>query len=295
MDTWGSTPPMHQISPGTLPGIATRDDEPPGTTTPNSDRPAAVEAQLHRVPPRQPWMSSGTGPAPHASEFPTRLFDRPSSVFVYGSSRPLVNLTLYALATHTNPEFQWVEIGSLSEDRMPCDPVRLGWIPRSRLWVIDRPGALRPYVENLPIHDLIRSDEAPETLAHFAEFVRLPETSQRILTTGASGRPGVVAVSNAQRVEESFPTSMIPSILDVHRSAGYSVLVGYGEKPGAGRELFDFVFRLQGTDREKKDWKGIELVCEKGISIGPLKDRAPVRLEAIPLIANVVSEARPTP
>ena len=277
------------------PSVPPRDGDVSPPPSQISGRSGPIEGPLHKVPPRHPHLAAAGGSPNDSSEFPSHMFGQPSSVFVYGTSRPLVNLTLYALATHTNPEFQWVEIGALSEDRMPCDPVRLGWIPGSRLWVIDRPKELRPGADHLPIHDLIRSDEPEEVLGHFSDFLRLPDTSQRILTATSPERPGVVAVTNAQRVQQSFPFEVVPSILNVHRRSGYSVIIGFGEHPGAGRDVFDFVFRLQGQDLEKKDWKGMELVCEKGIDSGPLKESRPVRLDQIPLIANVVSEARSTP
>jgi len=229
--------------------------------------------------------------------FPARLFDRPGSVFVYGPSRPLVNLTMFAFAAAMNPDFHWVEIGRLTEPRTPCDPVRLGWIPGHRLWLVDPPDSLRPNdaAANLRLHSLIRSDEAPESLHLFTEFLRLPDLSQRILASQApNGRPNVVAVANAQRVETVYSTAHIPKILSVHRSAGFSVLVGFGDSPGPGRDVFDFVFRLQGVDVETADWKHNQLVCERGISSGSLRDGHPVRLDQIPLLAEVLSRARPS-
>jgi len=224
------------------------------------------------------------------------MFDRPSSVLVYGPSRALVNLTLFALAQATTPEFQWLDIGVPGEERTPVDPVRLGWIPEERLWLIERPDALRPddLTANLALFGLIRSDEPPTTLAQVAEFLRLPQVSQRILATRPSdGRPGALAVTNAHRVMAVFPPDRVPPILSVHRNAGFSVFVGYADSAGPGRFLFDFVIRLDGE--HAAGWKSSQMVCEKGITAGPLRDGRPVRLSEIPIVARVLTKAKFSP
>ena len=231
------------------------------------------------------------------STFPTELFREAHSVFVYGPSRPLVRLTLFALASSVNPLFHWVEFASPSVERTPCDPVRLGWIPEDRLWLIDPTDPPRPddVSRNLPISKLISANEPPESLNHFAEFLRLPELSQQIIASQApDGHPGVVAVTNVQHVADVFSHDRVPSILSVHRHSGFSVMVGHDETAGPGRELFDFVFRLEGTGDRLNDWKRYKLVGEKGITSGPLRDRRPVRLDDIPLLDAVLSEARPS-
>jgi hypothetical protein len=162
--------------------------------------------------------------------------------------------------------------------------------------MVDPPGSLRPEdaSANIPLDGVIRADDSPESRRLLTEFLRLPDLSQRILASQVPDRrPGVVAVANAQRVEDSFSAERVEPILAVHRSAGFSVLVGYGSSPGSGRDLFDFVFRLQGTDVDTGDWKHHQLVCERGISTGPLRELRPLRLDQIPLLSDVVSKARP--
>lgn len=216
-------------------------------------------------------------------------------MFVYGRPRTLVNLVLFALAEATNPEFQWVEIGMPEEGRPPLDPAALGWVPKGRLWVVEHPDSLRPddLSANRALFGLIRSDEPPEALAQVAEFIRLPDVSQRILASRPpDGQPGAVAVVNAHRVMSTFSADRVPSILEVHRNAGFSVLVGYTESAGPGKALFDFVFRLDGDGAT--DWKNALLVCEKGIASGPLRDGRPVHLEEIPILAELLSRATET-
>jgi hypothetical protein len=227
--------------------------------------------------------------------FPSDLFDRPNAVFVYGPSRPLVTLTLFALAEATTPEFHWLDIGVPGEARTAFDPVHLGWIPAERLWKIERPDALRPddLTTNRALFNLIRSDDPPAALNQLSEFLRLPDTSQRILATRPSdGRPGALAVTNAHRMMAAFPTNRVPPILMVHRNAGFSLFVGFSDAAGPGRSSFDFVFRLDCEHIGA--WKTGHLVCEKGITVGPLRDARPVALDAVPLLADVLARAMST-
>ncbi len=257
------------VSPG---HIAER----PREAVPSENRP-------HKVPPRRPPVFSAPASDGGVTIFPAHLFDRPNSVLVYGPSRPLVNLTLYALAEATTPEFHWLDIGVPGEERAAADPVQLGWIPEDRLWLVDRPEALRPddLTANLALFGLIRSDEPTATLNQLTEFLRLPETSQRILSVRPNdGRPGALAVTNAHRVMAAYPPHRVPPILALHINAGFSVLVGYADSAGPGRSAFDFVFHLDGPSIS--EWRKSHLVCEKGITSGPLRDGRPVALEEIP-------------
>jgi len=268
------------------------DGPPGGSGVPHAPPPSP----LRRVPGRGSRPEAGDRPEPGSAVFPTQLFGTPNHVFVYGPSRPLVNLTIFALASNTNPEFHWVEIGSRNEPRMPCDPIRLGWIPPDRLWLVDVPEALRPSdpASRASLAGVIRPDEPVDSLRQFVEFLRLPDTSQRIIASQVpNGHPGVVVVTNAHRADSVFSADQVPSILEVHRNAGISVMVGYGAAPGPQRDLFDFVFRIQGEDKFAQDWKTNQLVCEKGISSGPLRDLRAIPLPQIPILADVVSRARP--
>lgn len=271
---------------------------PPGYVPPGRAEPTVFPGEpLHRMPGRRPPSVPNSGPEAGSPVFPARLFDQPNGVFVYGASRAIVNLTLFTLATQANPGFHWVEIGSMGEPRPASDPVRLGWIPDDRLWLIDAPETLRPDESsaNLPLFEMIRSDEPPDAIRHILDFLRLPDRSQRIIGSQLpNGRPGVVAVTNAHRAGATFSSGDVPAILSVHRNAGFSVMVGYSEAAGPARDLFDFVFRVQGRDEQPADWMTTQLVCEKGITAGPLRELRPIHLAEIPILAEVFARARPS-
>ena len=269
-----------------------RASEPSPRARSSSSEDARSDGSLHRVPGRRGPPPPTVAPGAGDSLFPEHFFTRPNSVIVYGPARSLVNLTLFAFAEATNPQFQWVDIGLPGEESVPSDPVTLGWVPEERLWRVDRPESLRPddLTANLALFGLIRSDEPPAALAHVAEFLRLPDLSQRILASRSpNSTPNVVAVTNSQRVMSTFPPKRIVGILNVHLQAGFSVLVGAAEAGTEGKSLFDFVFRIDADG--PNSWSTAQLVCERGIHSGPLTDGRPVRLEEIPLLAAVLSQA----
>lgn len=271
--------------------------------SPNSDwalgpnSPTTLPGPMHRVPgPDASRPSDDSNPA-GASVLPGALFQQPHSVLVFGPSRPLVRLTLFAFASAANPGFHWVEFSSPNAERTPCDPVRLGWIPDGRLWLIDPPHSMQPddTSATLPISKLISGDEPADSRSRFAEFLRLPELSQRIIASQVpDGHPGVVAVTEARQVTAAFPSERVPSILNLHQELGISVMVGHDSLPGPGRDLFEFVFHLRGEGERLEDWKQYQLVCEKGIVSGPLRDRRPVLVGEIPFLAEVLARARPS-
>jgi len=265
-------------------------------STDGADPPAPPSDPLHRVPGRdanRPFADPGQD---GASLFPGTLFHQPHSVLVFGPSRPLVRLTLFALASRTNPRFHWVEFSPPATERTPCDPVRLGWIPQDRLWLVDPARPLEPNEGAMAdsLSKMISTEEPPESRSRFAEFLRLPDLSQQIIASQVpNGHPGVVAVSEVQQASETFAPEQVGSILALHQELGFSVMVGHYRPPRNDRDVFDFVFRLQGEGERLEDWKHYQLTCEKGATVGPLRDRRPVPVGGIPLLYNVLSRARP--
>jgi len=250
---------------------------------------------MHRLPGREANRPQTDPGHDGAALFPGTLFHQPHSVLVFGPSRRLVRLTLFALASHTNPDFHWVEFRSSVTERTPCDPVRLGWIPENRLWLIDSPRSLEPKDADMPVglSKLISAEEPPDSRSRLVEFLRLPELSQQIIASQTpDGHPGVVAVSEIEHAPDMFSSSHVVSILSVHQDLGLSVMVGHYSTPGPGRDLFDFVFRLQGEGERLEDWKHYQLICEKGVNTGPFRERRPISLREIPLLDEVVSRAR---
>jgi hypothetical protein len=207
------------------------------------------------------------------------------SALIYGENRALVNLVLYALAEEANPRFRWLEVRSPEPSSSHWDPVQLGWIPEGRVWSTDPTDGLAPdrARTNAAIFELVRSDEAPATLQRLADFLRLPDSMQRIFAelTPASA-PHLLAVANVDRIAGSFPESTLGPILDAMEWARCSLFAGFvgGNPPVHPR--FTHVVRVAGTSPEH--WQEAYLHFEreslfKGLRLGGVA--SPLDLPAV--------------
>jgi hypothetical protein len=243
---------------------------------------------------QSPPTRHGREGAPYDPSLPAELRARPVSAFLYGSSRPLVNLTLYALAHAANPDFLWVDIRVPGEELHRTDPVALGWVPKGRIVALDRRETLKSDLAANPeaISTMIRPEESEPGFAPIAEFLRLPDPSQQILSRPPpDGVPGVVAVTNAHRLMAAYASARVPPILSAHLSAGYSIFVGWAEAPGPGRMAFDYVFRIDGES--PREWRDSTITCEKGDPAGTLRVGHSVRLSRLSFLEKVFESALP--
>jgi hypothetical protein len=186
------------------------------------------------------------------------------SALVYGSDRDLVNLVLYALADEVSPRFRWLEVRTPDEPSSAWDPVRMGWIGPERVWSIDAvEGLALDHVRaNAAIFELVRSDEPPVTLQRLADFLRLPETMQRIVgELSPASAPHLLAVANADRVAGSIPDSTLGPILDALEWARCSLFAGFvGPNPPANAH-FSHVVRVAGGSPAR--WQETQLYFER--------------------------------
>ncbi len=213
----------------------------------------------------------------------------PTSLFLYGESRPLVNLALFALAHAANPELLWVDVRVPGEERGVADPMSRGWVRPGRGIAIERLSELhpRPAVDGARLAELLRDEADRDRVARFLE---LPNVTQELLTrTPDPGRPGVVAVTNAHRLMAAYADQPLAPILDAHRSAGYSLFVGYADVPGPGRFGFDYSLRLDGEGLGS--WHSAVLECERGAGSGPFAEGARTRLDRLPYLATTFRAA----
>jgi hypothetical protein len=224
---------------------------------------------------------SGGGPAP-------------PSVLVYGLSRPLVNLALYALAEDANPGFHWLDVRSDSEASSQWDPVRLGWVEPPRLWSTDPMHPLTPDhpTANAAIFHLVRSDEPPAMLARLADFLRLPPKMQEILAEIPSeGGPNILAVANCDRMSGKLPTAALAPILDAFEWAGCSLFVGFKGANPVARERFTHVVRIEGDSVSR--WRSARVHFERvGAETPPSKPEGALLTE-IPFLESVFARAAP--
>lgn len=205
-------------------------------------------------------VEGSTGPSPDRAQ-------RPQSVLVYGDSRPMVNLLLYALAEDAMPDFHWLDFRPDSEPPAEWDPAGLGWLNSRRAWVADPEEGLSPdnARANAAIFELIRSDEPPEVLARLTDLLRLPPRIRHVLEAiSAAGEPSLLAVANVDRVSESIPEVALAPIVAAFAWLRCSLYVGYAGARAPRLADFSTVLRIDGTSPYR--WRDARVHFERGTS-----------------------------
>ncbi len=220
-------------------------------------------------------FSDRSGAAPHVP-----------SALVHGTDRDLVNLVLYALAEEIHPRFRWLEVRSPDEPASPWDPVRRGWLGPERVWSIDTVDDLAPdhARANAAIFEIVRSDEPPATLQRLADFLRLPEALQRIVSElSPTAAPHLLAVADADRLVGPIPEATIGPILDALEWARCSLFAGFVGSDPPSKARFGHVVRVEGSSPAR--WQEARLYFERE----PLFEGARVGGAASPLDVPAVA------
>jgi hypothetical protein len=231
---------------------------------------------------------------PLSVEFPPEVRKGPTTIYLWGTSRPVLNLTLFAIARFLNPRFHWLDIREPDVAAAPTDPVRLGWVAEDRLFLVDCPRSLElgPEVPRDSVRRVVRSDEPDEVIADLSSFIRLPSISQEIAASAARGsRPGVLAASNTDRITAFYPSTAegVRPLLSVMTRRGISIVFAHTGQPSAHRQAYDYIFAVDAPGPER--WREGGILCEKGISQGPLRVGNPVPLQRIAVVAQTFERA----
>ena len=177
-----------------------------------------------------------------------------ASVYLWGSSRPVVNLVLYAMAGRIDPEFAWLQVS----DRGNLDAVdRLlmqGW-KRPRLdRVALRAAELLPRPEVDPSFMRRLFDDEPGEdgeVERLREFVSLPAAVQQVVSRHVPRRgTKVLAIPNADRLADLYAGRPfeLEMLLRVLEETSVSLLTGRSNGPGPLRQLFQYVMELRVPD-----------------------------------------------
>lgn len=225
----------------------------PGAGAPSRPATGVTSRRLpHPVPGIGP-LAEGTGRTPHVP-----------SALVYGSDRDLVNLVLFALAEEANPRFRWLQVRAPNESASAWNPVGRGWLGHDRVWSIDAVEGLSPDSAraNAAIFELVRSDEPPATLLRLADFLRLPDAMQRIVSElSPASAPHLLAVANSDRIAGAIPESTIGPILDALEWARCSLFAGFvGSNPPSSAR-FTHVVRVDGGSPAR--WQEAQIHFER--------------------------------
>ena len=219
---------------------------------------------------------------------PPDLFDPRTSVILSGSSRPLLNWVAYSLVVNHAGGFLWGHVRLEDEVLEENDPLNRQIIPRERFISVS-PEELVPddFRANVALGGLARSDAEEDSVRRFADFLRLPDQTQRMISElPREGPAPVLVLSGAHRVAPRYtPGAVGPTLRRVIEFGG-SVLIVWAEARVEARFQFDHVLHLTGED--PKTWQDAVLTVEKGWSTGPLTTGAKLRLGDIPSVARVL-------
>lgn len=170
------------------------------------------------------------------------------------------------------------------------DPLKTQTIPREKFIAVS-PNELMPddFRGNVALGGLARSEGEEESVRRFADFLRLPDQTQRLFSElPREGPSPVLVLSCAHRLAPLYtPEAVGPTIRRIIEFGG-SVLVTWAETRVRARFEFDRVLYLKGD--EPKRWKEAVLTVEKGWPTGPLTTGAELRLSDISMVASVLGK-----
>ena len=179
------------------------------------------------------------------------LFPHPTSVFICGTSRSLLNWVAYALAAESDPQFVWTDVRLKGEVVAAEDLLSHDLIPSDRLRLVS-PAELTPddATANVAVSAVIRDDDIPEEVQRTVEFLRLPAKTQELLANARSeGPPPVVVLSNGHRLVAIYHdlTVVQPTVRAIVQS-GVVLIMTFADAPPGGRVAFDVILHIEGSD-----------------------------------------------
>lgn len=216
------------------------------------------------------------------------LSERPTSVFVHGSNRPLLNWVLYAILVRADPDYLWTDVRFSGEVLDSSDPLARKVVPESRLSVVPpeelRVGEHPPRAAWSALHP----DEDPDAVRRVADFLRLPpHTQEMIARVRRSGRTPLLGISNGHRLVGLYPIELVEPTLKSILDSGVSMVMTWADAVPGGSSAFDFVLGVEGSDPE--GWKEATLRCALGTSRGRVRAGRSFCLADLPPVAEELS------
>jgi hypothetical protein len=228
--------------------------------------------------------------APLALDF-RRLGDGAWATFVYGSSRPLVLRTAYAMARANDLAPVWIEIEESGSHPEPDGPIGLGWVPDEQRFRLSSSEAMpQDGVANIALWTVVRADEPDSAIAQFTDFLRLPTIVQEAVSRiGSESQRPVFVIANTDRVRPYYPRDVpgVRRVVDALLSAGVLPIFAAVGPPGPGRKAFDFVFELRGE--ESTAAHAGSLVCEQAPEASGIPLDSPFAFGSISQLAGYLS------
>lgn len=217
--------------------------------------------------------------------------NRPTTVFVSGPSRSVVNGVAFAFAEMHDLTPFWLDARSGKAPSDGPDPVSLGWIPSGRLFISESGHGLElgSPADVRTLWTIVRSDEPASVLSQLTDFLRLPELIQEIVSAAApTGGPKALVAANSERISHLFPQTAgdLRRFLATLTASSLSIVAAHTGPPGPARFAFETVFRVEV--KNPAAWQKGTILCEQNTLAGPFSVGRSDRLSDIPGIARVL-------
>jgi hypothetical protein len=221
----------------------------------------------------------------------SELFERPTSVYLGGTNRALLNWVAFAAAQESPRGYVWTDVRLRDQLLDEESPIGRRVIPPERLRVVS-PAELAPLEspKSRQTSRLQHADESPETIARLVQFLGLaPRPSEGHAHPSANdGPPMLLILSNAHRIAALYPTAKVGAVLQAIVASGGTLLLTFADAPPAGRMSFQYALQLEGGDL--RDWRRAVLHVEKGSPSGPLRSGSRFPLFDLPPVLRTLSQ-----
>jgi len=225
--------------------------------------------------------------APQDNPLIPELHERPTSVFLHGTSRPLLNWVLYAILTRTEADYHWTDVRFDQEVLDPRDPFALGVVSPNHMSIIEPKELARTRPPGPPPTGPATGENEPSVDPRLSEFLGLSRhTQETISRVQKSGRVPLLGLSNAHRAAGFYPVEFVQPTLKAILGSGVSMIMTWADAVPGGSAAFDFVLGVEGSD--PATWRDAQLRCNLGYSRGPLRAGRVYRLGDVASVAEVL-------
>lgn len=226
-----------------------------------------------------------------AGSTPRTLFEPRTSVFLCGSGRSLLNWVAYALVADHSGGFLWGHVELKGEVLEDTDLLKTSLIPKERLITVS-PGQLvrDERAGDLPLGGLVRSEGDDPSIGSLADFLRLPNQTQELISQlPREGPRPVLVLSGAHRLGALYSPEQVGPTVRTVVEAGGSMLVVWADAPVEGRLAFEHILHVKGDVPSR--WREAVLTVERGWPAPPLQTGVEVPLGDVPSVASVLRKS----
>ena len=211
-----------------------------------------------------------------------------------GPDRTAVAVAAFALASRSERTLTWLDIRNPTLPEDPYVPLLAPLVPSRNRILARTPDDLVPEiaVSNIATWSLIREDEPREVVVSLVDFLRLPESVQRLVTDEPFDRaPATLLVTNSDRIAQLYPEDVESTRRYVRSITAQSVKL-VATLPVLQRQdrlAYDFVFQVRPG--RQPGWKGSTIQVEKGeLPFGSV-GRDPTGLTSVDEVEPILASA----